>query len=108
MPKAWRFFQLEQEEDQRRHNEALVELATLDEELALYDHPAWNRFVGRLEAFEQADLEILVGAPIEEVERARERIKLVRRIKQVPDDLRRRRQELLEFLGLEEVDDAQG
>lgn len=94
--------QLEQEDDQRRRNELDAELALVNQELEMYYTASYEMFDKRLHEMEDRDLEILIGAPLEELDKVRERIKVVRQIFQFKPDLERQKAEIMQELGLEE------
>jgi hypothetical protein len=101
VPKAWRIFQQEAAEDYAAAEKAREQLVFIEQELELYRHPAWPMFVERLTALMEQDTEILMGASLEEIDKVRERIKMVRRTLQIPKDLERRKAELTQEFGLD-------
>lgn len=91
---------LEELQQEERHNrEQQSRLAELDEELALY-HPdgPWRFMEKRLTEIAAGALEALVFCPLEEVERYRERLKLVRHLASLREVLAEERAQLQESI----------
>ncbi len=101
MPKSWKIWEQEVEEDRAQAEVLRARLSDIDRELELYRHPSWPLFATRLERLVEKDLDILIGAPIEDIDKVRERIKAVRGIFRIKDDLVREKTEILSQLGLE-------
>ncbi len=101
MPKSWKIWEQEVAEDRANTEVLKAKLSAVDRELELYRHPSWSFFATRLQRLVDQDYDILIGAPIEEIDKVRERIKVVRTILRIREDLVREQAELSSQLGLE-------
>jgi len=87
------------QQEERHNRDQRARLAELDEELALY-HPdgPWRFLEKRLNDIAATALEALVFCPVEEVEKYRERLKIVRHLVGIREVLSEERARLQESM----------
>lgn len=87
------------EEAQNRVLQLRSELASIDEELTLY-HPdgPWRFLEERLRRLEAAAVDALAACPLEEVDAHRAKLRVVRHLLALPEELREARARLQEVL----------
>ncbi len=102
MPRLLRFFEERQQEEYEVQRQLRHQLAVVERRQSLFKHPAWPEYEAVLRDMEKGDIEVVVGGG-DDADSARERVKVVRHLLRIPQDLEAERARLTALMATEEV-----
>lgn len=82
------------EEQERERRQVRDDLVVVQQQIEMFNVPLWGYLKDTLDAIEKQGVDLMIGAPIEEVSHARERVKLARYLARIPERLEQQRAQL--------------